>query len=272
MLRLTSFRLAARGAPALRASTARLATASGSNKVVASVDEAVADIHEGAKLCVGGFGLCGIPENLINALVRKGTGGLTAVSNNAGVDDFGLGLLLQTGQIKRMISSYVGENKTFERLYLTGELEVELTPQGTLAERLRAGGCGIPAFYTPTAAGTIVQAGGSPIKYKTDGTVDIESKPRELRNFDGRDYVMEEVRNSALSPPPLPTRREAQPSPPPFRTGHRGRLRADQGAEGGHARQPRVQRRDAQLQRRVRHVGQGARRRRWRRSALPASP
>lgn len=137
-----------------------------SNKIYFSPDEVVKDIPNGAVICVGGFGLCGIPENLIAALVKQGATGLTAVSNNAGVDDFGLGLLLQTRQIKRMISSYVGENKTFEKQYLTGELEVELTPQGTLAERLRAGGAGIPAFYTATAAGTIVQAGG---KYLTVG-------------------------------------------------------------------------------------------------------
>jgi len=158
---------------------------------VGSASEAVADIPEGATLCVGGFGLCGIPENLLDALVERGVGGLTAVSNNAGVDDFGLGLLLKSGQIKRMISSYVGENKTFERLYLNGQLEVELTPQGTLAERLRAGGAGIPAFYTPCAAGTMVQEGGCPIKYNSDGSVAIASEPRELRAFDGRDYVME---------------------------------------------------------------------------------
>jgi len=178
-----------------RASARTLSSAAprGSNKVYASAAEAVADIPEGATLCVGGFGLCGIPENLIAALVDKGVGGLTAVSNNAGVDDFGLGLLLQTGQVKRMISSYVGENKTFERLYLTGELEVELTPQGTLAERMRAGGAGIPAFYTPCAAGTIVQEGGTPIKYRADGTVEIESEPRELRRFGERDYVLEEA-------------------------------------------------------------------------------
>ena len=167
-----------------------------SNKIVASAEQAVADIPSGATICVGGFGLCGIPENLIDALVKRGSdqvGELTAVSNNAGVDDFGLGLLLQSGQIKRMISSYVGENKTFERLYLTGELEVELTPQGTLAERMRAGGAGIPAFYTPCAAGTIVQEGGVPIKYRADGSVEIESEPRELRNFSGRDFVLEEA-------------------------------------------------------------------------------
>ena len=189
-----------RGTPRLAPSASRLlATAvatRGSNKIVGSAREAVADIPSGATLCVGGFGLCGIPENLIAALVERGAGevnGLTAVSNNAGVDDFGLGLLLQSGQIKRMISSYVGENKTFERLYLTGELEVELTPQGTLAERMRAGGAGIPAFYTPCAAGTMVQEGGSPIKYRADGSVEIESEPREVRNFGGRDFVMEEA-------------------------------------------------------------------------------
>merc|ERR1719401_3050532 len=146
-------------------------------------------------LLVGGFGLCGIPEHLIGALRRKGTTGLTAVSNNAGVDDFGLGLLLQSGQIKRMISSYVGENKLFEELYLTGQLEVELTPQGTLAERLRAGGAGIPAFFTRTAYGTAVQQGANVIKYGPGGAkagaADITSEPRESREFDGRNYVME---------------------------------------------------------------------------------
>jgi len=125
--------------------------------------------------------------------VRSGAKDLTAVSNNAGVDDFGLGQLLQTGQIKRMISSYVGENKNFEQQYLGGTLEVELTPQGTLAERLRAGGSGIPAFYTPCAAGTIVQEGGNPVKYRANGSVEIASEPRELRRFGDRDYVMEEA-------------------------------------------------------------------------------
>src|SRR6185369_15735077 len=119
------------------------------NKVVAGPDEAISDIPDGATLMLGGFGLCGIPENTIAALVRKGAKGLTCISNNAGVDDFGLGLLLQTKQIKKMISSYVGENVEFERQMLSGELEVELIPQGTLAERCRAGGAGIPAFFTP---------------------------------------------------------------------------------------------------------------------------
>ena len=157
-----------------RSPYARALATKSSNKIVASADEAIADIQSNMTLCVGGFGLCGIPENLIGALVKRSEiNGLTAVSNNAGVDDFGLGQLLQTRQIKRMISSYVGENKNFEKQYLGGELEVELTPQGTLAERLRAGGSGIPAFYTPCAAGTIVQEGGNPIKYKK-GTNEVE--------------------------------------------------------------------------------------------------
>ena len=130
------------------------------NKVVASADEAVKDVFDNATLVVGGFGLCGIPENLIRALVKKRVKGLTCVSNNAGVDDWGLGLLLQTKQIRKMVSSYVGENAEFERQYLAGELEVEFVPQGTLAERLRAGGCGIPGFYTPAGDGTLVADGG----------------------------------------------------------------------------------------------------------------
>uniref|UniRef100_A0A8C6PVL3 Succinyl-CoA:3-ketoacid-coenzyme A transferase n=1 Tax=Nothobranchius furzeri TaxID=105023 RepID=A0A8C6PVL3_NOTFU len=140
-----------------------------------------------------GFGLCGIPENLINSLLKVGVKGLTAVSNNAGVDNFGLGLLLQTKQIKRMISSYVGENAEFERQYLSGELEVELTPQGTLAERIRAGGAGIPAFFTATGYGTLIQEGGSPIKYNKDGSIAIASEQREVRDFNGRHYIMEKA-------------------------------------------------------------------------------
>lgn len=182
-------------APAL-GRTQRWATG-GTSKVVSSADEAVADVFDGATLCVGGFGLCGIPENLIQAIVKKGTKNLTAVSNNAGVDDFGLGLLLQSRQVKRMISSYVGENKTFEAQYLSGELEVELTPQGTLAERLRAGGAGIPAFFTRTAFGTLIQEGGNVIKYgpggAKGGVVEIASEPREHREFDGQGYVMEKA-------------------------------------------------------------------------------
>jgi 3-oxoacid CoA-transferase subunit A len=129
------------------------------DKVVASADEAVRDVPEGALLVVGGFGLCGIPENLIAAMVRRGVGKLTVVSNNCGVDDWGLGLLLRNKQIRKMVSSYVGENAEFERQFLSGELEVELVPQGTLAERMRAGGAGIPAFYTPAGAGTLVAEG-----------------------------------------------------------------------------------------------------------------
>ncbi|XP_066469750.1 succinyl-CoA:3-ketoacid coenzyme A transferase 1, mitochondrial [Tiliqua scincoides] len=155
--------------------------------------EAVKDIPNGATLLVGGFGLCGIPENLIGALLKTGVKGITAVSNNAGVDNFGLGLLLQTKQIKRMVSSYVGENAEFERQYLCGELEVELTPQGTLAERIRAGGAGIPAFFTSTGYGTLVQEGGAPIKYNKDGTVAIASEPREVREFNGHHYIMEKA-------------------------------------------------------------------------------
>ena len=143
------------------------------DKVVESADAAVRDVFEGATLVVGGFGLCGIPENLIAALVRKGVGGLTAVSNNCGVDDWGLGLLLKSRQIRRMVSSYVGENAEFERQYLSGELEVELVPQGTLAERMRAGGAGIPAFYTPAGVGTLVAQG------------------KETKVFDGRQYLLE---------------------------------------------------------------------------------
>jgi len=158
-----------------------------------SADEAVADIKPGSKLLVGGFGLCGIPENLIGALLKTDVKDLTVVSNNAGVDSFGLGLLLKQKQIKRMISSYVGENAEFERQYLQGELEVELTPQGTLAERIRAGGAGVPAFFTPTAFGTLVHEGGSPIKYSKDGTIAIHSKPREERVFNGRNFIMEEA-------------------------------------------------------------------------------
>ncbi|KAH7046299.1 3-oxoacid CoA transferase 1a [Linnemannia elongata] len=165
------------------------------SKVYSSAEEAVKDIPSGSTLMVGGFGLCGIPENLIGALKNRAGDckDLTVVSNNAGVDDFGLGQLLRTKQIKRMISSYVGENKEFERQYLSGELEVELTPQGTLAERVRAGGAGIPAFFTPTAYGTEVQTGELAIKYDSEGKVLIRSKPREVREFNGRKYIMEEA-------------------------------------------------------------------------------
>jgi 3-oxoacid CoA-transferase subunit A len=143
------------------------------NKVMASAAEAVADITSGSTLLVGGFGLCGIPENLIGAVVETGVNDLTVVSNNAGVDDFGLGYLLATRQIKKMVSSYVGENAIFANQFLSGELEVEFNPQGTLAERMRAGGHGIPAFYTPAGVGTQIAEG------------------KETRDFGGRQYVLE---------------------------------------------------------------------------------
>ena len=161
------------------------------DKLVESADAAVADIPDGATLLVGGFGLCGIPENLIAALLRKGVRGLTVVSNNCGVDDFGLGLLLRSRQIAKMISTYVGENQVFERQFLTGELEVELVPQGTFAERIRAGGAGIPAFYTPTGYGTQVASGGLPTLHDSEGRVVKTSSRKETREFDGRPYVLE---------------------------------------------------------------------------------
>ncbi len=161
------------------------------DKVVTSALEAVRDIPDGATILAGGFGLCGIPESCIRALRELGQKDLTFVSNNCGVDDFGLGILLQNRQIKKMISSYVGENKEFERQYLAGELEVELTPQGTLAERIRAGGAGIPAFYTPTGVHTAVSDGGMPVLYAKDGSVAKQSEKKEVRQFDGKDYVLE---------------------------------------------------------------------------------
>jgi 3-oxoacid CoA-transferase/3-oxoacid CoA-transferase subunit A len=161
------------------------------DKVIKSAIDAVRDIPDGAVILAGGFGLCGIPENCIAALRELGQKDLTVVSNNCGVDDFGLGILLRNKQIRKMVSSYVGENKEFERQYLSGELEVELTPQGTLAERIRAGGAGIPAFYTPTGAGTAVSEGGLPLLYNTDGSVKKFSEKKEIRAFDGRDYVLE---------------------------------------------------------------------------------
>ena len=143
------------------------------NKVIANADEAIHDIQDGTTLMLGGFGLCGIPENCIAALVRKGVKNLICISNNAGVDDFGLGLLLQTRQIKKMMSSYVGENVEFERQLLSGELEVDLIPQGTLATRIQMAGMGIPAFYTPAGYGTEI------------------AKGKEIREFNGKQYLME---------------------------------------------------------------------------------
>jgi acyl CoA:acetate/3-ketoacid CoA transferase alpha subunit len=167
------------------------------NKHVESAAAAVADIADGATLMVGGFGLCGNPENLITALADKGTRALTIISNNCGTTDKGLGVLLMNGQVKKMVSSYVGENKEFERRYLTGELDVELNPQGTLAERIRAGGAGIPAFYTATGVGTAVSEGGLPLRYNADGSVAVLSPKKEVRTLidprtgKDRQYVQE---------------------------------------------------------------------------------
>jgi 3-oxoacid CoA-transferase subunit A len=144
-----------------------------SRKIFKNAIETLHDIHDGVTIMCGGFGLCGIPENLIAALREKNAKGLTCISNNAGVKDFGLGIVMANGQIKKMISSYVGENEIFENLYLSGKLEVDLVPQGTLAERIRAGGAGIPAFFTPTGVGTVVAEG------------------KEHKDFDGRTYILE---------------------------------------------------------------------------------
>ena len=161
------------------------------DKVIATAAEAVADIPDGASVAVGGFGLCGIPSALIDALFAQGATGLVTVSNNCGVDDAGLGILLSAKRIARTTGSYVGENKEFERQFLSGELEVELVPQGTLAERLRAGGAGIPAFYTPAGVGTQVADGGLPLRYGDGGAVALASPAKEVRAFEGRDYVLE---------------------------------------------------------------------------------
>ncbi|HKD98256.1 MAG TPA: CoA transferase subunit A [Micromonosporaceae bacterium] len=162
------------------------------DKTVATAAQAVADIGDGASLAVGGFGLCGIPSELIDAVHAAGVTGLRTVSNNCGVDDWGLGILLSAGRIARTTGSYVGENKEFARQYLSGELEVELVPQGTLAERLRAGGCGIPGFYTPAGVGTQVADGGLPWRYNSDGSIAVASPAKETREFGGRTYVLEE--------------------------------------------------------------------------------
>jgi 3-oxoacid CoA-transferase subunit A len=167
------------------------------DKVVGSAAEAVGDIRDGARLSVGGFGLCGIPSVLIEALLQAGTGDLEVVSNNCGVDDWGLGLLLREKRIRRMVASYVGENKEFARQFLSGELEVELTPQGTLAERMRAGGSGIAAFFTATGGGTQVAEGGLPWRYDAQGNVTVSSPPKETRDFlvegEPREFVLEEA-------------------------------------------------------------------------------
>ena len=165
------------------------------DKTYASAADAVADIEDGASIAVGGFGLVGVPIVLIRALLAKGTTDLEVVSNNCGVDGWGLGELLEAGRIRRVIASYIGENKEFARRYLGGELEVELTPQGSLAERMRAGGSGIPAFYTPSGVGTLVAEGGLPWKYNPDGTVLTQSPKKETRTFgslgEEHEYVLE---------------------------------------------------------------------------------
>jgi 3-oxoacid CoA-transferase subunit A len=161
------------------------------DKVVPSAALAVADVPDGASLAVGGFGLSGVPNVLIEALYAAGPGGLSVVSNNCGVDGGGLGVLLAARRIVRVTGSYVGENREFARQYLAGELEVELIPQGTLAERLRAGGSGIPAFFTPAGVGTQVAEGGLPWRYADDGSVALASPPKEVREFEGRSYVLE---------------------------------------------------------------------------------
>ena len=161
------------------------------SKVVKSADEAVADIGDGSSLAVGGFGLVGVPNVLIQALLRKGSKNLTIISNNCGVDGGGLGLLLEAGKISHVTSSYIGTNKEFERQYLNGLIELELTPQGTLAEKLRSGGAGIPAFYTPAGVGTFVETGELPTRFDDKGNVLKYSTPRELREFDDKQYILE---------------------------------------------------------------------------------
>ncbi|WP_255024897.1 CoA transferase subunit A [Rhodococcus sp. GA1] len=161
-------------------------------KVFETAAEAVADIRDGATLAVGGFGLCGIPDILIRAIADAGATDLEVFSNNCGVDGHGLGILLGSKRIRRVTASYVGENKEFARQYLSGELEVELTPQGTLAEKLRAGGAGIPAFFTPAGVGTPISQGGLPWKYNADGSVAVASPAKEIREFRGKRYVLEE--------------------------------------------------------------------------------
>ncbi|HEX3962501.1 MAG TPA: CoA transferase subunit A [Trebonia sp.] len=160
---------------------------------VLTAEQAMSGIGDGASLAVGGFGLCGIPSTLIATLHRSGATDLKVVSNNCGVDDWGLGVLLSDRRISRVTGSYVGENKEFARQYLSGELEVELCPQGTLAERLRAGGCGIPAFFTPAGVGSQIADGGLPLRYAPDGTVAVASPAKEVREFGGVAHVLEEA-------------------------------------------------------------------------------
>jgi 3-oxoacid CoA-transferase subunit A len=161
------------------------------DKVFASAADAVADIVDGSSLAVGGFGLCGVPSALIEAILAASARDLVTVSNNCGVDDYGLGPLLREKRIRRTTGSYVGENREFARQYLGGELEVELVPQGTLAERLRAGGAGIAGFYTRAGVGTQVADGGLPLRYGADGSIALASEPKESRLFDGVEFVLE---------------------------------------------------------------------------------
>jgi 3-oxoacid CoA-transferase len=174
--------------PALRSHWARFT----SNKIFPSSIEALHDLKDGATMLFGGFGVCGIPENLISAIRTKGTKHLTVFSNDLGLDEFGLGILLNSGQIDRVFASYVGENRRVPSLLNAGEIELNLVPQGTLAEKLRSGGAGIPAFYTPTGVGTTVELGGNPTKYNADGTVAKLSQPKEIKEFNGKKYVLEE--------------------------------------------------------------------------------
>ena len=162
-----------------------------STKVVSSADAAVADIVDGSSLAVGGFGLVGVPNTLIQALLDKGSKDLSVVSNNCGVDGGGLGILLEAGRISHVTASYIGTNKEFERQYLSGLIELELTPQGSLAEKLRSGGAGIPAFYTPAGVGTFVETGQLPTRYGAQGEVLKYSTPREVREFDNKQYILE---------------------------------------------------------------------------------
>ncbi len=160
-------------------------------KIFVSALAAIFDLKDGVSIMSGGFGLCGNPENLIFALEKKGTKNLTIISNNCGTTEHGLGILLKTRQVKKIFASYVGDNAEFERQFLTGELEVELNPQGTLAERIRAGGAGIPAFYTPTGVGTQVALGGLPMLFGENGEVKKTTKPKETKEFDGKTFVLE---------------------------------------------------------------------------------
>lgn len=162
-------------------------------KLFNSAEDAIYDISDGASIMAGGFGLCGNPENLIAALARKNVGGLTIISNNCGTTEMGLGVLLKNKQVRMVRASYVGENARFEGQFLNGEIEVELIPQGTLAEKIRAGGAGIAAFFTPTGVGTQVELGGLPMIYDSSGTIVKSSAPKETRVFGGKNYVMEEA-------------------------------------------------------------------------------